>query len=198
MEKPEILLSVLIPSIPSRLPKLTALLEIFAAQANPQLEVLVFLDNCQRPLGSKRNALMQQAAGRYCCHIDDDDTVSSDFFARLLPDLQSHVDLIHFDADASLNGAPPFKITTVLGAQNQQPRHLPNGRYSDIVRTPWHFNAWRTELARTFRFPEFFHGAEDAFWLNQILPAVTTSRKVDAVLFHHFYDSRGTTFPEHK
>jgi hypothetical protein len=191
----EILLSVLIPSIPTRLPKLTALLEIFSAQAHPQLEVLVFLDNCQRALGRKRNALMQQAAGRFCCHIDDDDTVSLDFFARLLPELQVGVDLVHFDADASLNGALPFKVTTVLGAHNQQPRHLSGGRYSDIIRTPWHFNCWRTELARQFKFPEVFNGAEDAFWLNQILPAVKTSRKVDAVLFHHFYDSRTTTFP---
>lgn len=189
-----ILLSVLIPSIPRRLPQLTELIVSLEAQGHPQLEVLVFLDNCQRPLGLKRNALMREAAGLYCCHIDDDEAVSPDFFATLLPELQHGVDLVAYDGDASLNGAPPFRVRTILGAANEQPRHLPGGRHSDIVRQPWFWCAWRTELARQFKFPDYHSGKEDWIWLEQILPAVRSHRKVDKVLFHHRYNAKTTTF----
>lgn len=189
-----ILLSVLIPSIPERLPKLAKLLERLEAQSDPRMEVLCYIDNKRRALGFKRNNLMDQARGKYLCHIDDDDMVSERFSSVLLSECEHDVDLIAYDADCSLNGAPPFRVFTRLGAQNEQPKHLPFGRYSDIVRTPWHWCLWRTELATPCRFPEWHDEAEDAYFLNQILPKVRTHRKVNEVLYHHRYDAATTTF----
>jgi glycosyltransferase involved in cell wall biosynthesis len=196
----EILLSVLIPSIPRRIDKLRRLLAQFEKQSDPRVEVLVFLDNMRRPLGCKRNALMQQAAGEFLCHIDDDDGVADDFVQRILWVIESDLedwtpsDLIAYDATASLNGAPPFKVTTRLGAENEQPQHLPDGRYSDIVRTPWTWCAWRSTFARRFSFPTVHDGAEDAFFLRQALPEVKSHRKINAVLFHHYYSHADSTF----
>lgn len=190
----DILLSVLIPSLPERGPKLAELLSVLAKQDHPQLEVLVLTDNRRRQLGAKRNAMMSMAQGRYCCHIDDDDLVGEDFFASLLPHLTGDNDLIAYNATCSLNGSPPFLVRTILGAQNEQPSHLPGGRYSDIIRQPWHWCAWRTDFARRFKFPEHHDGAEDWFWLKQALPEVRTWVKVDKALFHHRYDHRATTF----
>jgi glycosyltransferase involved in cell wall biosynthesis len=192
--KPEILLSVLIPSIPSRLPKLTALLEIFAAQADPRLEVMVFVDNKQRHLGAKRNALMDLAAGRYVMHCDDDDSVTPDFFVKLLPHFDGNYDLIAYNAFVSFNGSPEFKVTTMLGAECEQPKHLPEGRYSDITRPPWHWSTWRTDFARRFKFPAHYDGAEDWFFLKQALPAVHSWKKIEATLFYHRYDNRTSEF----
>lgn len=189
-----ILLSVLIPSVPERLASLGRLLVRLEAQSDPRMEILCCLDNKRRALGFKRNNLMDQAQGRYLCHIDDDDLVSERFASLLLPECEHDVDLIAYDADCSLNGAPPFRVFTRLGAQNEQPRHLSFGRYSDIVRTPWHWCAWRTELARQCRFPEWHDGAEDAYFLRQALPRVRTHRKVNEVLYHHYYSAADSTF----
>ena len=194
MDKPPILLSVLIPSIPRRIKKLDTLLEVFAKQADPRLEILVLLDNCQRHLGAKRNALMDMAAGKYVMHCDDDDSVSPDFFATLAPELEHGVDVVAYDAGVSLNGSPQFRVRTVLGAANEQPQHLPGGRYSDIVRNVWHWCSWRTDFARRFQFPTHFDGAEDAYWLRQAWPEIKTHRKVDRILFLHYYDARESTF----
>lgn len=193
-EEVSILLSVLIPSIPSRLPSLTRLLSVLEAQTHPRVEVLVLLDNKRRQLGLKRNCLMDQAQGKFLCHIDDDDCVADNFVATLLPECEYDVDLIAYDADASLNGAPPFRVNTMLGAANEQPQHLPGGRLSDITRTPWTWCLWRTELARQCRYPEHFDAAEDAFFLRQILPCVQTHRKVNFIGYHHFYSATGSTF----
>lgn len=191
-----ILLSVLIPSLPSRLAKLTELLEVLAAQPDPRMEVLVFLDNRMRSSGLKRNALMLQAAGRYLCHIDDDDLVSTDFTASLMPVLEhAEFDLVAYNATCTLNGSEPFLVRTVLGAENEQPKHLGPGRYSDIVRWPWHWCAWRSDFARRFAFPVEQRGDEDAYFLCQALPAVRTWHKIERVLYRHRYDARTSEFP---
>ena len=186
------LLSVLIPSIPERLPSLTRLLQRLNS-ADPRLEVIVALDNRRRPLGYKRNSMAAQAQGRYICHVDDDDLVSEDFVERLLPECLGDADLIAFDATCSLNGSPEFRVRTILGAQNEQPQHLPGGRYSDIIRTPWQWCLWRRELVANCKHPDS-HGAEDAIWLQQALPLVRTWRKLDWVGYHHRYSATGTTF----
>lgn len=191
---PEILLSVLIPSIPARLSKLTQLIDILTAQADPRMEVLVLMDNKTRHLGSKRNSLMQMAAGRYLMHCDDDDSVAPNFFSALLPHLTGDYDLIAYDASVTFNGSPPFRVRTMLGAECEQPQHLPGGRYSDIVRPPWHWSSWRTGFARRFSFPAHYDGAEDWFYLKQALPEVKSWHKIDEPLFLHRYDSRTTEF----
>ncbi len=188
------LLSVLIPSIPSRLTKLGELLARLNKQDDPRMEVIVLTDNKRRHLGAKRNLMMQMAQGDYLCHIDDDEMLAPDFFATLASELQHGVDLVHYDAGVSFNGSPEFRVTTILGAKLEQPQHLPGGRYSDIVRPPWHWNCWRTDFARRFKFPEHYDGAEDWAWLKQSLAEVKTARRVDRVLFHHRYDSRSTEF----
>lgn len=189
-----ILLSVLIPSIPERMAPLTRLINILEAQSDPRMEILVYLDNKRRQLGLKRNNLMDQAHGKFLCHLDDDDTVSDNFVATLLPECENDVDLIAYDADCSLNGAPPFRVFTKLGAINEQPQHLAFGRYSNIVRTPWTWCLWRTTIARECRYPLHFDAAEDAFFLRQILPRVQTHRKVNFIGYHHRYSATASTF----
>jgi glycosyltransferase involved in cell wall biosynthesis len=190
----DILISILIPGVPQHLPATVRLLEVLSAQPHPQVEVLLYYDNMKRPLGCKRNALMDQAQGKYLCHIDDDDLVSANFISTLLPECEHDVDLIAYDADCSLNGAPPFRVFTVLGAANEQPKHLAGGRYSNIVRTPWTWCLWRTSLARECRYIEQHDPVEDATFLNQALPRVQSHRKVDRILYHHIYSSAGTSF----
>lgn len=188
------LLSILIPSIPERLPTLTRLIQCLDRQLHPEVEVLCYLDNRRRHLGFKRNTLMREAQGKFICHVDDDDMVSEDFIATVLPSLTLDVDLIAYDADASLNGSPPFRVRTLLGAKNEQPQHLPNGRYSDIIRQPWSWCAWRKEIAVQGSFPLDGRGDEDWYWLSQVIPLVRTWHKIDHVFYHHFYDAKKTTF----
>lgn len=189
------LLSVLIPSIPERMDLLEGLVDCLEGQSDPRMEVLVLMDNRRRFLGEKRNALMQMAKGKYLCHIDDDEMLSPDFFKKLLPAMEGDFDLIAYNATCSLNGSEPFLVRTKLGAENEQPKHLPGGRYSDIIRQPWFWCLWRSELARQFKFPEYFDAAEDWTWLRQILPSVKTHVKVEESLFHHRYNAKRSAFP---
>lgn len=195
---PPTLLSVLIPGVPQHLPATVRLLNVLSAQNHPQVEVLLYYDNMKRPLGCKRNALMDQAQGKFLCHVDDDDLVSDDFISTLIPECEHDVDLIAYDADCSLNGSRPFRVFTGIGFDNEQPKHLLHGGYSDIKRTAWTWCLWRTSLARECRYPERYDPVEDASFLNQALPRVGSHRKVDKVLYHHFYSANGSAFSNPK
>jgi glycosyltransferase involved in cell wall biosynthesis len=148
---------------------------------------------CRRRLGYKRNAMADAAQGKYIAHIDDDDLVSDDFVARLLPECERDVDLIAYDATCSLNGAPEFRVITRLGAQNEQPKHLPGGRYSDIVRTPWTWCAWRKETVKSCRHPDT-STTEDGDWLKQALPLIQTHHKMDWIGYQHFFSATTSSF----
>lgn len=189
------LVSILIPSLPERLPVLQELIDRIAAQADPRMEVLVLMDNRTRQVGAKRNLLMQMAQGKYIMHCDDDDLISEDYFVSVLPELLGDSDVIGYDAGVSFNGGPEFRVTTSLEGPNQQPHDLGGNRYSDITRTFWHWSLWRSDFAVQFKFPEDFGWTEDAVWLAKILPEVRRHSKVNKVLFHHRWSSTKTTFP---
>lgn len=194
--KPEILLSVLIPALSSRKERSAALLENLARQSDPRLEVIVFMDNYDYPLGVKRNSMMDRAAGKYLMHCDDDEQLSPHFFKSLLPEMQHDVDAIGYNTSVIFNGCRPFTVRTIWGAAVEQPRHEAGG-YSDIVRPFWHWNLWRTSLVRQFRFPDHSEN-EDWQWLKQIYPHVKTHRKLEESLFTHIWNAGGSAFEEIK
>lgn len=185
------LLSILTPSIPRRAAKLASLAERITPWTGNDIEWLTITDD--RPSGPKRNEMMDSARGDYVCHIDDDDMLDHIFPSLILP-LLCGVDVVLYDAYVSFNGSPQFRVSTGIDHPNEQPRNLPGGRFSDIRRRPWHWNAWRTDIARKGRFPEQHHGAEDAIWLEQVWPLAKTSLKADYPIFLHFYNSNDSTF----
>jgi hypothetical protein len=187
------LLSILTPSIPRRAQKLATLAEDLRPWLGDDTEWLVIVD--ERPSGPKRNEMMQVAKGDYVMHLDDDEWLSPKFPSLVLPALALGMDLVAYDALASLNGSPYFRVRTGMDFPNEQPRHLPGGRFSDIRRRPWHWCCWRTELARRAQFPQEHVGNEDAIWLDQMYPLVQTWHKIDEPLFVHRYDSTDSAFP---
>lgn len=186
------LLSILTPSIPRRAAKLASLAQRIKPWLGSDIEWLTITDD--RPSGPKRNEMMDAARGKYICHLDDDDHFEAAFPSVVIPALQLDVDLVMYDAIASLNGSPFFLVSIGIDHPNEQPRHMGEGRLSGIRRRPWHWCSWRTELARKARFPEKHHGAEDAVWLEQMYPLVKTWHKIERPLFVHVYDSRESAF----
>lgn len=187
------LLSILTPSIPRRAAKLAELSELITPWLGDDIEWLTITD--MRPSGPKRNEMMDAARGDYVCHIDDDEWLDPRFPSLVLPALALGMDLVAYDALASLNGCPYFRVNTSMDYTNEQPRHLNGGRLSDIRRRPWHWACWRTTLARQARFPEEHHGAEDAIWLEGMYPLVRTWHKIDEPIFVHRYSSEDSAFP---
>ena len=78
-------LSVLICSLAERseaLQKLSTHLHNLKRD-NLRVEILTDVDNREKTIGQKRNDLVSRAKGKYCCFIDDDDSVPEYYFSDI-------------------------------------------------------------------------------------------------------------------
>ena len=193
-------LSILIPSIPERIPKLSLLLSRLEGQIGDrrEVEVISFMDNCRRSIGHKRNAMVAQAQGRFITHLDDDDIALEGYVSQLVSAITVHpdVDVIHFDSICKLNGDAPFKVTTDVGLKVSSKEQISqagktDGKWRDIVRPPWHWCCWRRDFARRFDFPDGTMD-EDWYWLRQALPCIEHSHRIDEILHGYVWSQEET------
>lgn len=104
------LLSILIISLPERHVSLQNLYNQLVLQTinRNDVEILVLTDNRSMSVGRKRQFLNMMASGEYIVHVDDDDTVSTDFVSLLLEAIHDHqgVDVINFIVNVSIDRGP--------------------------------------------------------------------------------------------
>ncbi len=184
----EILLSILIPSIPSRFEMVRALVEKLEAQIGDlPVETLVFMDNKKRSIGMKRDALVQLAQGRMLAFVDDDDFAHPSYISEIVSAIQANpeVDVIVFNQHCSLNGNK-FTVRFGLEYENQQASKGPDGLYPDITRKPFHVCPWRRELAQKYRFDDRSYG-EDWFWVEKLIKEAKTQYRIDRVLHTYIF-----------
>jgi len=186
----ECLLSILIPTMESRLPLYIRLHEELTRQCNlpgagPAVEILTLSDDGSEVLGTKRNRLMDRARGRFLVFVDDDDRVSPDYVQLILAAIRenSAADCITFPGEITFCG--------------QQPRRLVHSiRYTDwyehqgeYLRPPCQITPIRSDVARRYRFAEVGY-SEDVEWTMRISRdgALHHEAPIDDVLY--YYDSR--------
>jgi hypothetical protein len=106
---PEIILSILIPTMHNRFGMLGRLLgnleyQIIQSEAMDIVEVLVNADGGQKSIGLKRNELLKQSKGRMVCFVDDDDLVSGYYVSEILKAAKSDPDAIGINGTIDYNG----------------------------------------------------------------------------------------------
>ncbi len=189
------LLSVLIPATPARYhshlwplyEKLTA--QVARLSESGLVELLVFLDNRQRTIGEKRDALVQMSRGKFVAFCDDDDDVSEFYLWELVAAAQGNpgADVITFKQLAIVDG--------IEGVCHFSLKH-PNDPFSQngFRRNAWHVCAWRGELARRYRFPATNYG-EDWAWARHLVIEAKREHHIDQVLHTYRYDSKVSEAP---
>jgi hypothetical protein len=194
------LLSILIPATPARYhTHLWPLWQKLAAQVEgfqrDTVEILVFLDNRQRTIGEKRDALVQMSLGAYVAFCDDDDDVAVDYISSLLAGMKE-------SGGFTPNGGPDvitFKQRAIVGGVEGichfSLKH-PNEPFSPagFRRNAWHICAWRGDLARRYRFPATNYG-EDWAWARHLVLEAKTEHHIDQVLHTYRYDSKVSEAP---
>lgn len=188
------LLSILTPSIPSRLQRLGMDCQWLMSQLNEQIgdlpvEHLVLCDNRARSIGAKRQALVDIARGQYITFVDDDDDVSDDYVASLLRAAETGADVITFRQRAIYKG---MESEVHFGINNQDGQFTPGGI---TLRAPWHVCAWRREVVAGCLFGESNYG-EDLVWCQQARKRIKTAHHIDRVLHTYRHDAATTAAPE--
>lgn len=188
------LLSIVIPSIPSRINKFfIPLYDKINSQVSKydNIEILAFFDNKKRSIGYKRDALVQLAKGDYIVMVDDDDDISDTFVDEIMSIIDgSDIDLVTFNTGASINGGNLFTVRYDLTFENEE-AHQVNDQWVDIKRKPFHNMVWKTSIAKSERFPDASYG-EDYHWAKRLHPKVRSSRNIDKILMFYRYNDKVT------
>ncbi len=188
------LLSILIPSIPSRLMMLGALISNLQEQIGDlPAEILVLTDNKRRSIGEKRDALVQIANAQFLAFCDDDDLPLPGYVGELVTAIQAHpdVDVIVFNQRVSLN-EKEFTVRFGLEYENEQANLKRNGKYPSVIkRKPFPACAWRADLAKKYRF-EHLQDREDWLWVQQLLTEAKTQHRIEKTLHFYRFDDRIT------
>ena len=190
------LLSILIPSIPSRFEKaFTIYNKLLSMVGELPIEVLMFTDNKKRSIGKKREALVKISNGEYVCFVDDDEDVFEDYIISIYNTLrdcntsfEGKIDLISFKSKSTLNGESFIVDMDVNNPINEAAGRGEDGKYIDIKRKPFHICVWRSEIAKSEEFPDSNYG-EDWAWCEKLLNKVGSAYKIDSVLHHYIWSS---------
>jgi len=175
-------LSILIPSIPSRSDRLEVIYAKLLEQVGDKdVEILVFIDNKQRSIGLKRDALVQMSLGDYVAFVDDDDDVSDDYITEMLKGCESGKDVICF-----------WQMAYIDGKKGLIDFDLSNGNLEfqagqTTPRKPYHVCGWRGDLARKHRFPDLMYD-EDRQWCEKLWAEAKTQYKIGKTLHMYHFD----------
>lgn len=186
----ECLLSILIPTMESRLPLYSRLHEELTRQvtlpgAGPAIEILTLSDDGSEKVGAKRNQLMDKAKGRFLVFVDDDDRVSPNYVELILAAIRQNpaADCISFPGEITFCGQQPRKLVHSI-------RYIDWYEHQgEYLRPPCHITPIRSDIARPYRFAEVDY-SEDVDWAMRLSRdrALQQEATIDAVLY--YYDSR--------
>lgn len=186
------LLSVLIPSIPSRVPLMANLLHKLDDQIGDlPVEVLVLIDNKKRSIGLKRQSLLEEARGKFVAFVDDDDDVMPDYITSIVSAIKKDpdVDVIVFDQLCSFNDSPPVIIR--FGIEYKADTQVNLAAEPAAYRRPWHVMAWRRGLAAQGRFADKMY-SEDSAWVDEVAPLATSQTRINKPLIKYRYNDEIT------
>lgn len=190
--------SILIPTIPSRIQSHLIPLygKLCKQAAGYPVEVLSLLDNKQRSVGLKRDALVQSAIGKYLAFVDDDDDIADTYVSDICDEINkcNSSDVIVFNQRVTINNDNPFTVRFGTEFENEEahrPNHGNSGPWQDIARKPFHICVWRTAVAQQHRFPDASY-SEDWHWCERVLHDVNAQSRIDKVLHYYKYSDEIT------
>ena len=185
-------LSILIPTLAARAAMLGELMQRLEYQIRqlgpvPEVEVVLFEDNKENPVGFKRNKLLQDAKGDFVVFVDDDDELSDDYIFQIYTAILDHpkVDAIGLRGIITVNGGNPRQV---IYSMHNQGNYESDGIY---YRPPCHLTPIRRTIAQRFRFPDGKNFGEDTDYATEILnsKAVKSEFFIDKVLYHYRYNA---------
>lgn len=187
----EPILSILIPSLHTRLSYLFDLLKSLEKQIlmtggyGKQVELLVYLDGGNASIGAKRNNLLSRATGKYSVFIDDDDMVSDNYIQLILDATQSNPDVIPIHGYMTTNGGNKEVWRMGLGFPYSSIKE--EGR-TVYLRYPNHLAPIKSEISKQFSFENISFG-EDYNWATEINNSglLKTEKVITDHIYHYKY-----------
>ncbi len=167
VNREKMLWSILIPTLTERRECFktifTKLLrQIEAAQLQEHVEIVFYRDNCDEPVGFKRNQLLAGASGKYTCFVDDDDDIHDEYITMIYEKLLEDKDCVKLVGIYNFDNKWQKVFIHSLSYRSYfEKNHV-------YYRPPNHLNPIRHSIAIQFKFPDAKNFGEDTDWAMQI------------------------------
>ena len=160
-------LSIVCPALVCRVGQWPILGDVAEQCEGLPVEMLVLMDRGEMSIGEKMNRLYSMASGEYVAGIADDDRVAPDYVSALLEAI-GESDVVTFNV--------AWESRKSIGTSNFKP-----------------LAAVRLDLARRFKFPDWYRTEDAAFqyWLHRRKPS---ARHLNKTLYYHQPRSRKQEF----
>ena len=185
------LLSILIPHIRCRGEMLRRLISKLRRQAEafPHVEILVENADGVTPIGTIRQRLIERASGQYVAFVDDDDDVSDEYLASVMPVLDTWVDAVGFHIRAVWHRKEygVWRCSNEYSTWNEGTRANPIAPIVGGERTPYHITPMRRAIAIAAGFPPDMSYGEDAVFAERLkaLGLIRVMPVVERVLYEY-------------
>lgn len=180
-------LSILIPSIPSRLYKAASLYNRIVEQTEGMdVQILMLTDNKLMTIGEKCNYLLSMVTGKYFIMLHDDDELTD--IAAIYAATEKDVDVITYNAECKNNDGSTYIVTQGLG--NDVEHNTKDGGYLDCKRPPFPNCAWANKFKHVV-YAEVSY-SEDWQWVQQALSIAKTEHHIDKTLFKYNFSAEQT------
>lgn len=192
----KIILSILIPTIPSRVNEFNKLYNciinqcIHVATNHPMLgEVEIIWDGSEAfldggfSIGKKRESLVNRSNGKYLCFLDDDEDIAPNYIETLMRICQEDADVITFRSFAK-NDYYWSVIDMKLGNTNEEatPDRI-------VKRNAWHICPVKSEYAKLYSFEDTNY-SEDWTWMEKVLTHCKIEAHTDQILHCYNHSSK--------
>lgn len=191
-----ILLSILVPTIPNRItyfyPRLMNDLLNQIKEYN-NIELIALFDNKKRTIGKKRQEMINMVQGKYIVFIDDDDRISSDYIREIMfaINLNIDVDCIVFNTETCINHSST-KVLCKYGIEFEKNGYI-NKTNTEWRGKPAHTMVWKSDIVKSHQYNNLAHG-EDVDWVYKAYKDIKKQHRIDKVLY--YYDANYATTSE--
>lgn len=190
------LLSILIPTLPSRIERFNSLFVNLAFQKSAfamfhstigASEIIVNNEesylNGGPSIGHKRQKLINEASGKYVLFLDDDEDIAPNYIETLMRLCSEDKDICTFKSIAKMDNYWMTVDMSLAYSENEQAN--PEG----IKRRPWHICPVRSYFAKLHSFEDINYG-EDFKWMEQVLQHCQTEAKSNYILHQYNHSSK--------
>ena len=191
------ILSILTPSIPRhKLLTDTLLAELYQQKLSlqsthpslGQVQLIchdgpAFLDG-GLSIGKKREQLVKEAAGKYLCFIDSDDSISPNYVETLVRLCHEHKDVVTF---RNFTTTDHYWTVVDMSLEHTEDEDAGPGRI--VKRRPWPVCPVLSRYAKEFPFPDINDG-EDSAWMKQVLTLCKSEAHTDMILHQYRHSSK--------
>jgi len=177
--------TIMIPTIPGRERSLQSLIRSIHElhqRVCPALRVAIAVgfDNREASIGTKRQAMLQAAEGKYTSFIDDDDKVTAHYFEDAAACIAGNFDCMRLRGQISR-----WTFTHSIGNKLTDPM----ANETTFLRPPNHLNVMKADIAKTVKFRDASSG-EDLDWTIKLARTgfLRTEYQSDENRIHYLYD----------